>query len=154
MSKELDAFRTNFRLDDLTVHESERWILSIRPAQLTLASMVLSSKLGHLSFSEMDSQDFEEMGTMIAEAEHVATDLFGAVRINAVCLMMKDPIVHFHILPRYEFTKDAFGRPWVDADWPGPPNMGGEVVKDEIVLQELVGVIRTELNELHPAGEH
>ncbi|QSB04802.1 HIT family protein [Natronoglycomyces albus] len=153
MSKELDAFRSAFRLDELTVYESERWILSVRPAQITLGSMVLSSKLGHETFAELDSQDSEEMGTMLAEAEHVAKELFGAVRINAVCLMMKDPIVHFHVLPRYEYTKDAFGRPWVDADWPGPPNFGGEVVKDEIILAELVGVIRSELSEKSSSEE-
>ena len=42
------AFREKFRLDDLTVHESDDWTLSVRPGQPVLGSLVLSSR--HLAF--------------------------------------------------------------------------------------------------------
>lgn len=142
---DLEDFAGTFRLDDLTVLSSERWVLSVRPAQMTLGSMVLSSRAGLLRFADMGAADGAELAGLLGRAETAARDLFGAVRVNAVCLMMKDPIVHFHLLPRYGAPVEAFGRRWVDADWPGPPNFGGDTVKDDEVLTALRDRLRTYL---------
>ncbi|MCP1727876.1 diadenosine tetraphosphate (Ap4A) HIT family hydrolase [Natronospira proteinivora] len=130
----LTAFRENFQLDQLTVHESEHWILSVRPEQMTLGSMVLSSRSGRLHFSELSAEESADMGRELAVAERLAKEALGAVRINAVCLMMKDPIVHFHVLPRFDRSVSRYGVEWEDAFWPGPPTFGPAPTEEQTLL--------------------
>ena len=73
----------------------------------------------------------------MADAEDAAGALFGAVRLNALCLMMKDPLFHFHLLPRYAAPVDFAGRPWVDDGWPGPPALADDQVQDDADLDAL-----------------
>jgi diadenosine tetraphosphate (Ap4A) HIT family hydrolase len=127
------AFRDTFRLDGLTVHAARGWALSVRPGQLTLGSMVISSEDGHLDFSGFDADTSAGLADAFALAERLAKDLFGAVRVNLVCLMMKDPVVHFHVVPRYEQPVERYGLTWEDADWPGPPTFGPAPTSDEVL---------------------
>ena len=46
-------------------------------------------------------------------------------------LMMLDPHVHFHVLPRYGSPREFAGSTWNDASWPTAPNSSvGEKVDD------------------------
>ena len=38
-------------------------------------------------------------------------------------LMMVDPDVHFHVIPRYEETKSFSQHDFFDHGWPGAPNL-------------------------------
>jgi diadenosine tetraphosphate (Ap4A) HIT family hydrolase len=42
-------------------------------------------------------------------------------------LMMVDPNVHFHVIPRYSELREWNGVPFPDAGWPGPPLLGDAV---------------------------
>jgi diadenosine tetraphosphate (Ap4A) HIT family hydrolase len=117
----LERFRDTFKLDALTIQEDDGWILSVRPGQLTIGSMVISSARGHLDFQEFGPQEASGLTSAIALAERLAKQELGAVRINLACLMMKDPVVHFHVVPRYDRSIDRYGATWEDRDWPGPP---------------------------------
>lgn len=117
----LAEFRATFQLERLSVLETGYWVLSVRPGQLTLGSMVLSSARGVLHFAELNQEEGQSLAYMLGLAEKTARELFGAVRINAVCLMMKDPVIHFHLLPRYDQSLERYGTQWMDSDWPGPP---------------------------------
>ena len=44
-------------------------------------------------------------------------------KINYLMLMMVDPHVHFHVLPRYAGSRDWNGLPFPDHGWPGPPDL-------------------------------
>jgi diadenosine tetraphosphate (Ap4A) HIT family hydrolase len=116
-------FRAKFRLDELTLHESDDWTLSVRPVQPVLGSLVLSSRHDALSFSEVPTGAGAGMLELMGRAEKAARDLFGAVRLNALCLMMQDPLFHMHLLPRYGEPVTHGGIAWVDSGWPGPPNL-------------------------------
>ncbi|RLK48369.1 diadenosine tetraphosphate (Ap4A) HIT family hydrolase [Alkalispirillum mobile] len=123
MATELDAFREKFQVDALSVAGTEHWVLSVRPQQLTLGSMVLSTRANVLDFASLSEAQSRDMAHLFGEAERRVKTLFGAARINALCLMMRDPLLHFHIFPRYE-NKVAFaGQDWIDADWPKPPQI-------------------------------
>jgi diadenosine tetraphosphate (Ap4A) HIT family hydrolase len=135
------AFRDTFRLDELSVRTARGWTLSVRPGQLTLGSMIISSDEGHLDFSELDADTSAGLADAFALAERLAKDQFEAVRVNLVCLMMKDPIVHFHVVPRYHAPVERYGRTWEDKDWPGPPTFGPAPTSDE-VLAALVEELR------------
>jgi diadenosine tetraphosphate (Ap4A) HIT family hydrolase len=38
--------------------------------------------------------------------------------------MMVDPDVHFHVLPRYQASREFSGGRFEDPAWPGPPDLG------------------------------
>jgi diadenosine tetraphosphate (Ap4A) HIT family hydrolase len=126
------AFREKFRLDDLTVHESDEWTLSVRPGQPVLGALVLSSRHLALDLSQVPPGAGAPMLELMARAEVACREHFGAVRLNVLCLMMQDPLVHFHLLPRYGAAVEFAGTMWSDSGWPGPPNLGDtNVVSDE-----------------------
>ncbi|QHS37169.1 HIT family protein [Alcaligenes faecalis] len=133
---ELIDFQSKFRLDELEIATVPGWRLSLRPKQLTLGSMVLSVVSGACNHADLTPDEGAGLVDGFALSELLAREVFGAVRINVLCLMMQDPIVHFHILPRYDRPHTYAGRTWIDADWPGPPVVGaGE--DDPSVLQVL-----------------
>jgi diadenosine tetraphosphate (Ap4A) HIT family hydrolase len=134
-------FAAKFRTADLYVTQVGTWDIAVRPGQLTLGAMVISARSGALHFTELDSQEHADMGGAFAVAERLALTCFGAVRINLLCLMMQDPIVHFHALPRYATPQKRFGQSWTDADWPGPP-MIGPCETPEPVLQHIRNSLR------------
>lgn len=140
----LEDFRATFRLDELTVAESGGWVLSTRPGQLTLGAMVLSIQSGATGWAQVSAVEGQGLTTELAKADHLATSLFGADRINVICLMMKDPVIHFHVIPRYSSQVERYGRTWVDTDWPKPPTFGG--ADDE---PRLLGRITEELRRAY-----
>jgi diadenosine tetraphosphate (Ap4A) HIT family hydrolase len=130
-------FRAKFRLDELAVCESDDWTLSIRPGQPVLGAMVLSSRHDALDFSQTRPGSGAEMLDLMARVEAAARDLFGAVRLNALCLMMQDPLFHFHLLPRYSEPVAFAGRTWADSGWPGLPNLADNQVERDDQLAEI-----------------
>ena len=42
-------------------------------------------------------------------------------------LMMVDPNVHFHVIPRYSEPRRWNGIEFPDAGWPGPPQLASSV---------------------------
>ena len=141
MSNELDVFREKFQVDALTLEQSEHWVLSIRPQQLTLGSMVLSVRSNVLDFASLNQAQSSEMALLLGEAELRVKKYLGAIRINALCLMMQDPLLHFHIFPRYESVVRFEGEDWVDSDWPKPPIVRPTEVQPRI-NQALLSTLR------------
>jgi diadenosine tetraphosphate (Ap4A) HIT family hydrolase len=130
----LAQFRDTFRLDDLTVTEQGGWVLSVRPAQLKLGAMVVSVAAGQQRFQDLTTDDGAGYIDIVATAERLAQEVYGAVRINVVALMMKDPVVHYHVLPRYDTAVDRHGTTWTDDDWPGPPTFGPASTDDQVLF--------------------
>jgi diadenosine tetraphosphate (Ap4A) HIT family hydrolase len=130
-------FRAKFRLDELTVHETADWTLSVRPGQPVLGALVISSRHPALDFSQVPAGAGAEMLTLMGRAETTAKEQWGAVRLNALCLMMQDPLFHFHLLPRYREPVVFAGRTWADSGWPGPPNLADNQAQGDRQLEEL-----------------
>lgn len=128
-------FRATFRLAELTIAESEGWVLSTRPGQLTLGSMVLSIASGVTGWTDVDAAEGQGLTAQLGRAERLVTTLYGADKINAICLMMKDPIIHFHVIPRYAQPVERHGLVWTDGDWPKPPTFGGADSDDALLAQ-------------------
>lgn len=119
----LADFRQKFRLAPLHLADCGTWALSLRPQQLTLGSMVLSLRSGGFNLADLGPVEGQDMAAGFALAEQLARGIFGAVRINLLCLMMQDPIVHFHIIPRYDQPVLRHGLTWQDQDWPVAPTL-------------------------------
>lgn len=105
------------------IKEYDNWIILLRPEQITLGSLILAHKSDLESLSQIDSQDYFELGTITKDIEFSLRELFGMEKINYLALMMVDKNVHFHIIPRYskkiKFNKATF----LDTGWPKLPDL-------------------------------
>ena len=131
------------------IHEYPHWVVLLRPAQPTLGSLVLAAKSDATAFSDLPAPAFAEIAVAIA---HIETALKAAVsydKINYLMLMMVDPHVHFHVIPRYEGARDAEGLRIEDAGWPKTPALGEAVTLDEAQTARLAGWLKG----LWPSGQ-
>lgn len=113
------------------VAQTDRWIVLVRPQQPTFGSLVLVCKEPAQAFSELSAEAFADLKVAIAGIEALLRDLVGYERINYLMLMMVDKDVHFHVVPRYDGTREHAGRSYADAGWPGPPQLATHVALDE-----------------------
>jgi diadenosine tetraphosphate (Ap4A) HIT family hydrolase len=90
---------------------------------VTLGSLVLAAKSDATAFGELPREAFAEQADVIAAVERALTDFVAYERINYLMLMMVDPNVHFHVLPRYAGTRTFNRIVFEDRGWPGPPDL-------------------------------
>ena len=57
-------------------------------------------------------------------------------------LMMVDPHVHFHVIPRYQNAPEFASVTTTDSDWPGPPDLTKEIEFDQQQLMTLLNYLR------------
>ena len=113
------------------VREYEHWVVLVRPAQVTLGPLVLAAKWDATAYGELPAEAFAEQGLIIAAIERALTELCGYERLNYLMLMMVDPHVHFHVIPRYSEAREWEGLSVPDAGWPGPPDLKSAVALNE-----------------------
>jgi len=135
VSDENKEFREKFCVEELSIKVQEHWTLSLRPNQVTLGSMVISSNAGQTSFSSLPTLAAEGLLEMFRDCERVAFG-FGADKVNIMALMMVDPVVHFHVFPRYAKVVSFGGRKWEDAEWPAPLSLAATRI-DSAELKQL-----------------
>jgi hypothetical protein len=58
-----------------------------------------------------------------AELERALRAAFDYQKVNYLALMMVDPHVHFHVIPRYSEAREFEGSTFLDAAWPKPPDL-------------------------------
>jgi diadenosine tetraphosphate (Ap4A) HIT family hydrolase len=112
------------------IAEYEHWLILLRPAQPTLGSLVLAAKSDATAFSDLDPAAISGLHATIADIERTMKDAVRYDRINYLMLMMVDPQVHFHVIPRYEGERSACGVTVRDAGWPKMPALGEAVELD------------------------
>jgi diadenosine tetraphosphate (Ap4A) HIT family hydrolase len=105
------------------VREFEHWLVLARPAQVTLGSLVLAAKSDATAFGDLSRDAFAELAEVIAAIETGLAAFVRYERINYLMLMMVDPHVHFHVIPRYSGTRAWGGIEIADLGWPGPPEL-------------------------------
>ncbi|HVM38637.1 MAG TPA: HIT family protein [Sphingomicrobium sp.] len=105
------------------VHEFEHWLVLVRPVQLTLGSLVLAAKSGATAYGALSPAAFSEQAAVIPAIEAALQPFCQYERINYLMLMMVDPHVHFHVVPRYSRTREWQGIGFPDIGWPGPPEL-------------------------------
>ncbi len=113
-----------FGYPDSLVQGYQYWTVHLRPKQATLAALVLVCRESAHAFSDISTDAASELPSIVRDTEEVLFQLFGYDKINWLMLMMVDPHVHFHILPRYK-NKQTFSRlTFTDPGWPGQPDLG------------------------------
>ena len=109
------------------IREFQHWLVLLRPAQVTLGSLVLAAKSDATAYSRLPREAFAEQADAVAAIERALAAFTRYERINYLMLMMVDPNVHFHVIPRYPGTREWAGAEFADLGWPGPPQLGTAV---------------------------
>ena len=125
------------------VREFDHWIVLLRPAQVTLGSLVLASKSEATAFADLSGEAFADLGEAIAVIERGLATFTSFERINYLMLMMVDPHVHFHVIPRYSAARDWREQQFPDAGWPGVPDLKASVQLSIEQIQILTNEIKS-----------
>ena len=105
------------------VREYQYWMVLLRPAQVTLGSLILAAKSDATAYGALPEQAFTEQASVVPDIERVLATFCGYERINYLMLMMVDPHAHFHVIPRYSGSREWGGVEFADQGWPGPPDL-------------------------------
>ncbi len=122
---------------DTLIAEYVHWVVLLRPEQPTLGSLVLAAKSDATAFSALDPAAFAELATVVWHIESALERAVDHSRINYLMLMMVDPNVHFHVLPRYDGSRSYGGVHVPDVGWPKAPALGSAVALTPAQIDEL-----------------
>lgn len=112
------------------IAEYDHWVVLLRPAQPTLGALILAAKSEATAFGDLSAAAHAELKQATMAIEAALGQATGYAKINYLMLMMVDPHVHFHVLPRYEGERAGAGVKVADAGWPGPPDLAKAVKLD------------------------
>lgn len=107
------------------VADYAHWLVLLRPEQPTLGSLVLAARSDATAFSDLRPEAFAELHLVIRDIETALRGAFRPQKLNYLMLMMVDPHVHFHVIPRYAEPRGLDGADFPDKGWPGQPVLAG-----------------------------
>jgi diadenosine tetraphosphate (Ap4A) HIT family hydrolase len=113
------------------VHAYQRWVILLRPQQATLGACVLACVEPATSFAAISDAAFAELPVAIRDLEGALRAAFRPDKLNYLMLMMVDPHVHYHVLPRYGAERRHDGQGFADPGWPGMPDLHRVTTTDE-----------------------
>lgn len=144
----LAEFRSKFRIDELKIYDTGIWTWSLRPDQPTLGSSVISLNRYALHFSDVTTEEMADLSNLIKIVEKTLKKTFNQEIMNYLMLMMVDHHVHYHVIPRYDGTREFEGLEWVDNGWPALPVMPDSQHKNQQgVLEKICGFLKTSVSE-------
>lgn len=123
------------------IKEFEHWLVLLRPAQVTLGSLVLAAKSDATAYSNLSPAAFAEQAHVVAAIEHALARFVSFERINYLMLMMVDRQVHFHVIPRYSEARIWDGIEFADPGWPKQPRLESAVNLDTDQIERLAADI-------------
>ena len=88
-----------------------------------MAALVLAAKSDATALSQLPPAAFAELAAVTGKIEQSLARFRPFDKINYLALMMVDPHVHFHVLPRYATAQDFAGMKFPDHGWPGVPDL-------------------------------
>lgn len=124
------------------VAQTDHWTVLLRPKQPALGSLVLICREPVRAFADVSPQAYADMREVIRCIEATLREVVRYERINYLMLMMVDPDVHFHVIPRYEGTRRFGNTEFPDAGWPGPPVLDAAVSPDAVTSDALLTQLR------------
>ncbi|MBA3754896.1 MAG: HIT family protein [Nitrosomonas sp.] len=134
----LNTTMRKFGAPQTIIRQYQYWSVLLRPAQVTLGALVLAAHEPVQAFSWLSPASFAELHTVTGHMESVLAKAFQYDKINYLMLMMVDPDVHFHVLPRYAQPKQFADMEFIDAGWPAMPNLGQVNTTDTAINQRIM----------------
>ena len=138
------ANRTETKFGDPAsrIAQTDCWTVLLRPKQPTLASLVVICREPVLAFADVSPAAFAELRDVVRTVEAVLSEVVAYERINYLMLMMVDPDVHLHVIPRYDGVRHYAGIEFADAGWPGPPALDAAASLDAPTTEALLTTLR------------
>jgi diadenosine tetraphosphate (Ap4A) HIT family hydrolase len=131
-----------FGAPETIIHQFQHWSIMLRPIQLTLGSLVLAAHEPARSFSHLGQESFTDLHKVTGQLESALAKAFNYDKLNYVMLMMVDPDVHFHVIPRYAEHRHFKGKNFIDSEWPGPPDFNKATKTDadtnRLIMERLI----------------
>jgi len=127
-----------FGAPESCIRAYQHWCVLLRPVQITLGSLVLVASEPVTAFSELSPASFAELKIVTNDLETSLKNAFSYDKLNYLMLMMVDPDVHFHIIPRYAGAKYFAENKFVDSSWPDPPDLAQFNQTDETINKLIV----------------
>lgn len=134
------------------IAQTAHWTVLLRPKQPTLGSLVLVCREPARAFAELSAEAYADLRTIVRAIEPALRDVSAYERVNYLMLMMVDPDVHFHVIPRYQGSRSFLGADYRDAGWPGPPELQAVVTPAAGARDALLERLRAAY-QAHRTGE-
>lgn len=119
-----------FGFPDTLIAEYAHWVVLLRPEQPTLGCLVLAARSEALAFGSLDPAAHAELALATADIERALRQAVSFEKINYLMLMMVDPHVHFHVIPRYSGERTLEGITIADQGWPKAPQLAPALTLD------------------------
>lgn len=130
-----------FGYPDSIVRDFDHWTVLLRPKQATLGAVVLACKQPVNQLGQVSAAGFAELQQVVKAMEQALRQAFGYEKLNYLMLMMVDPDVHFHVLPRYSKAQQFAGLSFDDPGWPGPPDIAFSNHTDAAARAEIAALL-------------
>jgi diadenosine tetraphosphate (Ap4A) HIT family hydrolase len=124
------------------IAQTDCWTVLLRPKQPTFGSLVLVCREPVQAFGEVSARAFAELHAAVARIEATLRGFVAYEKINYLMLMMVDPDVHFHVIPRYAGSRNFGALSFPDTGWPGQPALEPAVALDAATIDSLVARLR------------
>lgn len=124
------------------IKEYDHWCVLLRPQQVTLASLVLAAKSEATAFGSLPAAAFSELATVTADIERHLHRTVNYDKLNYLMLMLVDPHVHMHVLPRYAGERSFDGQQFADKSWPGPADLKATLNLPEVTQRSLLWTLQ------------
>ncbi len=118
------------------------WAVLLRPAQVTLGSLVLVCGDPVQRFGAISPGAAAELREVASAIEGALGESLHFDKLNYLMLMMVDPDVHFHVIPRYAEPRRYAGAEFGDPFWPGPPDVTRSQPLSDAVREALTRDLR------------
>lgn len=148
----MNATMAKFGYPESLIREYDHWVVLLRPQQVTLGALVLICKEDADALSNISVEAFAELKEVTTVLESGLKGCFKYDKINYLMLMMVDPDVHFHILPRYSVSRVFDQREFADPGWPGPPDLGKANDVGDLVKLQLIETLKDAFSSLSTEG--
>ncbi len=119
----MHATLKKFGYPETLLKDFTHWVILRRPVQATLGALVLISKHEAKSLGSLPIGAHAELKGCTSALEKALTAFRRYDKLNYLALMMVDPHVHFHVLPRYASDQVFDGVTFTDKGWPGVPDL-------------------------------
>ena len=142
MSALINPTMTRFGYPETLIAEYDRWVVLVRRPHATLGSLVLACREAETAFSRISPEAFAELGRAVREIEGALARAFAYDKINYLMLMMVDPNVHFHVIPRYAQARSFAGLRFEDRGWPRHPDLADAAELDAAALTAVRDMVK------------
>lgn len=132
------SFLSGFGYPATLIRDYPDWVVLLRPRQATLGALVLAHKGAVPHLSDVSAEAFRGLKPVIDDLETTLRKAFEYQKLNYLMLMMVDPFVHWHVLPRYEGPRSFAGVTFTDPGWPALPNLGFATETDTAAQTALI----------------